>query len=163
MLPKGDQNYAYLRIIRLSEGMKSFKDFLIWYNNKDVVPTQEAMQKMIEFLHQEEIDFLKLGCTLPNLATICLHKSTDSKFNWKRQRLFEEDMWRYGWWSLHCLYRQGCGWRKFYTQINQFVRVNCRHRRKPTLCLFDVSTNAYWIVYKMELWLRISKFQASTE
>ena len=23
---------------------------------------------------------LKLGCTLPNLANICLHKSTDSKF-----------------------------------------------------------------------------------
>ena len=23
---------------------------------------------------------LKLGCTLPNLANICLHKSTDAKF-----------------------------------------------------------------------------------
>ena len=52
----------------------------MWYNNKDVVPTLEAMQKMIEFYHQKEIDMLKLGCTLPNLANICLHKSTDSKF-----------------------------------------------------------------------------------
>ena len=60
--------------------MKSFKDFLMWYNNKDVVPTVEAMQKMNEFYHQKEIDMLKLGCTLPNLANICLHKSTDSKF-----------------------------------------------------------------------------------
>ena len=60
--------------------MKSFRDFLMWYNNKDVVPTLEAMQKMIEFYHQKEIDMLKLGCTLPNLANICLHKSTDSKF-----------------------------------------------------------------------------------
>ena len=60
--------------------MKSFKDFLLWYNNKDVVPTLEAMQKMIEFYHQSEIDMLKLGCVLPNLANICLHKSTDSKF-----------------------------------------------------------------------------------
>ena len=59
--------------------MKSFKDFLIWYNNKDVNPTLEAMQKMIEFYHQKEIDMLKLGCILPNLAIICLHKSTDSK------------------------------------------------------------------------------------
>ena len=64
----------------MSEGMKSFKDFLMWYNNKDVVPTPEAMQKTIEFYHQKEIDMLKLGCTLPNLANICLHKSTDSKF-----------------------------------------------------------------------------------
>ena len=38
------------------------------------------MQKMIDFYHQKEIDMLKLGCTLPNLANNCLHKSTDSKF-----------------------------------------------------------------------------------
>ena len=60
--------------------MQNFSDFLKWYNNKDVVPTLEAMQKMIEFYHNKRIDTLKLGCTLPNLANICLHKSTDSKF-----------------------------------------------------------------------------------
>ena len=60
--------------------MKSFKDFLMWYNNKDVLSTLEATQKKIEFYHQKEIDMLKLGCTLHNLANICLHKSTDSKF-----------------------------------------------------------------------------------
>ena len=76
----GDENYACLRSIWLSEGMKSFKDYLMWYNNKDVVPTLEAMQKMIEFYHQKEIDMLKFGCTLPDLANIRLHKSTDSKF-----------------------------------------------------------------------------------
>ena len=35
---------------------------------------------MIEFYHNKGIDMLKLGCTLPNWANICLHKSTDSKF-----------------------------------------------------------------------------------
>ena len=50
-----------------------------WYNNKDVVPTLEAMQKMIAFYHGKDIDMLKLGCTLPSLANICLHKSTDAK------------------------------------------------------------------------------------
>ena len=78
--PTGDENYACLRSIWESEGLKFFKDFLMWYNNKDVVPTLEAMQKMIELYLQKEIDMLKLGCTLPNLANICLHKSTDSKF-----------------------------------------------------------------------------------
>ena len=78
--PTGDENYSYLQGIWVNEGMKSFKEFLMWYNYKDVVPTLEAMQKMIEFYHQKEIDMLKLGCTLPNLASICLHKSTDSKF-----------------------------------------------------------------------------------
>ena len=38
------------------------------------------MQKMIAFYHDKEIDKLKLGCTLPNLANLCLHKSTDAKF-----------------------------------------------------------------------------------
>ena len=38
------------------------------------------MQKVIAFYHDKDIDMLKLGCTLPNLATICLHEPTDAKF-----------------------------------------------------------------------------------
>ena len=59
--------------------MTTFRDFLRWFNNKDVVPTLDAMQEMIKFYHNKGIDLLKLGCKLPNLATICLHKSTDYK------------------------------------------------------------------------------------
>ena len=76
----GIQNYQYLQQIWKQEQMSSFKEFLRWYNNKDVVPTLEAMQKMIAFCHDKDIDMLKLGCTLPNLANICLRKSTDAKF-----------------------------------------------------------------------------------
>ena len=60
--------------------MQKFSDFLKWYNNKDVVPRLEAMQKMYEFYHIKGIDMLKLGYTLTNLANICLHEATDSKF-----------------------------------------------------------------------------------
>ena len=60
--------------------MQFFSDFLKWYDKKVVVPTLEAMQKMIELYQNKGIEMLKLGCTLPNLANICLHKSTDSKF-----------------------------------------------------------------------------------
>ena len=35
---------------------------------------------MISFYHDKDIDKLKLGCTLPNLANICLDKSTGSIF-----------------------------------------------------------------------------------
>ena len=59
--------------------MSSFRDFLRWYNNKDVVRTLEAMQKMIAFYHDKNIDMLKLVCTLPNLANNCPHKSSDAK------------------------------------------------------------------------------------
>ena len=78
--PTGIEKYHYLQQIWKQEQMNSFKDFLRWYNNKDVAPTLEAMQKMIGFYHDKDIDMLKLGCTLPNLANICLHKSTDDNF-----------------------------------------------------------------------------------
>ena len=78
--PTGAENYSYLQSVWENNNMQYFSDFLKWYNNKDVVPTLEAMQKMIEFYHNKGTDMLKLGGTLPNLANICLHKSTDSKF-----------------------------------------------------------------------------------
>ena len=78
--PSGFDNYNYLESVWEHEQMTFFQDFVRWYNNKDVVPTLEAMQKMMEFYHNKGIDMLKLGCTLPNLANICLHKSTNSKF-----------------------------------------------------------------------------------
>ena len=77
--PNGIENYHYLQQIWKQEQMSSFKDFLRWYNNKDVVPILEAMQKMIAFYHDKGIDMLKLGCILPNLANNCLHKPTDAK------------------------------------------------------------------------------------
>ena len=44
------------------------------------MPTLKAMQKKTAFYHDKDIDMLKLGCTLPNVANICLHKSTDANF-----------------------------------------------------------------------------------
>ena len=41
----GIENYHYLQQIWKQEQMSSFKDFLRGYNNKDVVPTLEVMQK----------------------------------------------------------------------------------------------------------------------
>ena len=78
--PTGIENYHYLQQIWMQDQMSSYKDFLRWYNNKDNVPTLEAMQKMIAFYHDKHIEMLKLGCTLPNSANICLLKSTDAKF-----------------------------------------------------------------------------------
>ena len=76
--PTGIENYQYLQQLWKQEQMSCFKDVLRWYNNKDVVPTLEAMQKTIVFYHDKDIDMFKLGCTLPNLAKVCLHKSTDA-------------------------------------------------------------------------------------
>ena len=97
---------------------------------------------------------LKLGCTLPIMANICLHKSTASKFypftenDKDLLKKIREDMVGG---SYIVFTRNAEVEENFYPQINEFVLVNCLHRRKPTLSLFDVSINAYWIVYKMEL------------
>ena len=77
--PSGEEKYQYLLDIWNHENMCTFKDFLRWYNNKEVVPTLKEMQKMLLFYHKKGIDMLKLGCTLPILANICLHKSTSAK------------------------------------------------------------------------------------
>ena len=69
--PTGVENFLYLQSVRENNNIQNFSHLLKWYNNKDVVPTLEAMQKMIEFYHNKGIDMLKLGCTLPNLANIC--------------------------------------------------------------------------------------------
>ena len=50
------------------------------------------MQKKIVFHHNKEIDMLKLGCTLPNLANICLHKSTAAKFYPFTEK--DKDFWK---------------------------------------------------------------------
>ena len=60
--------------------METFQDFFEWYNNKDVVPTLEALQKMLQFYHQKGIDMLKLGFTLPNLANRILRSSIPLEF-----------------------------------------------------------------------------------
>ena len=78
--PSVDVNYQSLLDIWNHKNMCTFKDLLRWYNNKDVVQTLEAMPGMLAFYHKKGIDMLKLGCTLPNLANICLHKSASAEF-----------------------------------------------------------------------------------
>ena len=57
----------------------SFKILLGWYKNRDNFPTLKAMQKLTVFYHDKDINMSKLGCTLPNLAYIFPHKSTDTQ------------------------------------------------------------------------------------
>ena len=61
-------------------------------------PNTGSNAKTLAFCHKKGIDMLKLGCTLPNLANFCLHKSTSAKFypftetgkNWMQK--IREDM-----------------------------------------------------------------------
>ena len=88
MPPSGLNNYNDLRETWKKNGRTVFKEFLQWYNNKDVVPTLETMQILIQFHHNQGIDMLKHICTLPILASICRHKFINYKFYpfWKSDK-----------------------------------------------------------------------------
>ena len=57
--PTGIENYQYLQQICKQEQKSSSTDFLRWYNNKEVVPTLEAMQKLIYFLPRQRYRYVK--------------------------------------------------------------------------------------------------------
>ena len=46
--PTGAEKFLYSQSVWRNNGMQQFSDFLKWYSKKDVVPTLEAMQKLIE-------------------------------------------------------------------------------------------------------------------
>ena len=53
--PSGEEKYQCLLDIWNHEIMCTFKDFLRWYNNKDVVTTLEAMQKCLLFTTRKKL------------------------------------------------------------------------------------------------------------
>ena len=53
--PSGEENYQYLLDMWNHENLCTFKEFLRWYNNKDIVPTLEAMQKSLLFITRKEL------------------------------------------------------------------------------------------------------------
>ena len=91
--------------------MTVFKDFLQWYDNKDVVPKLDAMQKMIQFHHNKGIDMVKLGCTLPNLANIRVNKSTNDKLYpfCESERFVQKNTRRHDRWTFNCIHSKSCG------------------------------------------------------
>ena len=48
--------------------MQSSEDFLVWYNNLDVVPFIEAVEKMSQFWRERKIDMFKDGILVPGLT-----------------------------------------------------------------------------------------------
>ena len=48
--------------------MKTFRDYLIYYNNKDVAPFVKAINEHMTFFIGKGIDMFKDGMTLPGLT-----------------------------------------------------------------------------------------------
>ena len=75
----GKESYQYLQQNWQQGQVSFFEDFLRWCYNRDVLPTLEAMRKMINFYRDKDIEILKLGCTITSMANICPHKPIETK------------------------------------------------------------------------------------
>ena len=58
--------------------MKSMRDFLVWYNDRDVVPFLEAIDKQFAFYRQQNIDMFKDGLSAPGLTLLYLFNELPS-------------------------------------------------------------------------------------
>ena len=59
--------------------MKTMRDFLSWYNNRDVGPFLEAIAKQFDFYKQRHIDMFKDGISVPGLTLLYLFNDLPPK------------------------------------------------------------------------------------
>ena len=67
-----DDDYARCQVVWCANRMKSMRDFLVWYNNRDVIPFLEAIAKQFAFYHDRGIDMFKDGISVPGLSLLHL-------------------------------------------------------------------------------------------
>ncbi|CAB4020669.1 Hypothetical predicted protein, partial [Paramuricea clavata] len=63
-----EEQYEYCQGVWDEENMTTLRDFLVWYNNLDVVPFLEAIDKMSNFWQERNIDMFKDGVSVPGLT-----------------------------------------------------------------------------------------------
>jgi len=62
-----DQDYQLCQRVWQDNDMQTVKEFLIWYNNKDIKPMLEAIDKMFQFNQNRRIDMFK-DISVPGLV-----------------------------------------------------------------------------------------------
>ena len=67
-----DTDYAACQAVWHDNGMTTLRDFLVWYNNRDVIPFLEAIVKQFAFYHDRGIDMFKDGISVPGLSLLHL-------------------------------------------------------------------------------------------
>ncbi|KAK3741920.1 hypothetical protein QZH41_001681 [Actinostola sp. cb2023] len=86
-----EEEYQYCQRVWKENGMETFREFLVWYNNLDVAPFVEAVEKMMVFWQERKIDMFKDGVSVPGLTLKYLFNGLNDKtyfnlFNEKKQR-----------------------------------------------------------------------------
>ena len=73
-----DEDYARCQAVWRDNGMKTMHDFLVWYNNRDVIPFLDAIDKQFAFYKQQNIDMFKDGVSVPGLTLLYLFNELPS-------------------------------------------------------------------------------------
>ena len=88
------EEYHYCQRVWEENSMQSFREFLSWYNNLDVQPFVAAVEKMLQFWKDRDIDMFKDGVSVPGLTMKYLFNTIDDKsyfslFNNANRDLYE--------------------------------------------------------------------------
>ena len=67
-----NDDYARCQAVWRDNGMSTLRDFLVWYNNRDVIQFLEAIAKQFAFYHDRGIDMFKDGISVPGLSLLHL-------------------------------------------------------------------------------------------
>ena len=67
-----DTDYAACQAVWGDNQMTTMSDYLIWYNNRDVIPFLEAIAKQSGFYKHQNIDMFKDGISVPGLSLLHL-------------------------------------------------------------------------------------------
>ena len=89
-----DDDYASCEKAWRDNGMTTLRDFLVWYNNRDVVPFLQAIRRQFTFYEQRGIDMFKQGISVPGLTLLYLFNDLPEKtyftiFNEKNKDLHQ--------------------------------------------------------------------------
>ena len=74
-----DEDYVSCQEAWRDNGMKTLRDFLVWYNNRDVVPFLLAIDRQFAFYHKRGIDMFKQGISVPGLTLLYLFNDLPEK------------------------------------------------------------------------------------
>ena len=131
-----DEDYARCQAVWRDNGMKTMHDFLVWYNNRDVVPFLDAIDKQFAFYKQQNIDMFKDGVSVPgtDIALSLQRTSVEHLLHCLQpdeQRSAPTRQRQYRWWSGIIFHRYH---EKDITKIRGEERVDRLWGTMPMLC-----------------------------
>ena len=76
-----NDDYARCQAVWRDNGMETLREYLIWYNNRDVTPFLDAIAKQFAFYRDRDIDMFKDGISVPGLSLLHLFNDLPNDTN----------------------------------------------------------------------------------